>query len=230
MPNNVSITVTTKGKLPLLAQLETLSLPRREKARVTREMGRQVQRAARKNVRQQRTIDGQTMPPRAGNRNRRKVLRKITRKLGVQMMSATTAKVTWKNSVTAQIADRHQRGVPEKWTANKAKKIYGQPDYSAPASRAQAKSLIAEGYKRPVKKKRGSGVAYKRVSQKWIRENMTQGQAGVVLRSMRDAKRKRAWTVTVPERPFLGVSTKDSERMLNGLARQAVSKIKNARR
>lgn len=227
MPGEIRFHLDEKGRLKLFEQLQVLTLPPSRRRWLVNRMGRQVINEARKNIRSQRTVDGASMEPRKDKRSRRKLLVRMGRGLSVKHGGDLRADVTWKNSRMARIAYQHQHGVAETWTPAKAEKVYGVPDYRDKATAAQAKSLIAEGFKRQVAKKRGRGVALRRVSQKWIRENMTLGQAGIILRLMRtkNAHGKQRWEIIPPARPFLGATPDMAGAMLTDLARQALREM-----
>lgn len=142
-----------------------------------------------------------------------------------------SAVVTWKQAGQAKIAYRHHHGVPEDYTAKKAERVYGRPDYRKPATPAQAKALNREGFRRRVARKRGKGGAVlKRVPQKWIRDNMSLGQAGLILRLMRTGSTKgvQRWEIEVPERPVLGATPADADKLLTAMAQNALQRIKHA--
>jgi len=220
--------VDRRSHLRLHEQLGLISLPRQRRRRILRRMGTTAREDFRQNIRQQKTIHGSPMAARQNSRVRRRMLMGLSKKMGVMQRSDTRIDVGWRNGLTAKIARRQQDGIGEVWTASKARKVYGTPDYDAPATRAQAKALIELGYRRRVKKKRGKGVALKRVSQKWIRENITLGQAGVIIRLMRDgeAEGPQRWEVKPEARPFLGVPENKTDEYLNGMARQMVKELR----
>ncbi|MCJ2164652.1 MULTISPECIES: virion morphogenesis protein [unclassified Pseudodesulfovibrio] len=217
------------GRLRLREQLALVALPRRTRRNITMRMGREIIKEAKTNIRQQRTTYGRSMEGRKDTRKRRKLLRGFGRGLKPFMRGSDRVDVTWSNSMTAQLADRHQNGIAEQWTASKARKVYGVPDYSKPATREQAKALKAEGYKLRVKKSRGKGHTLRRVPIKWITENLSRGQAGAILRQMRDGKKrgKQSWEVKPAARPFLGPKPGTEEKFLNDLARQTMAEIGN---
>lgn len=216
-----------KNRLRLHEQLDLLTLPPKSRRRVMNRIAMDVRRDSKKNIRAQRTIRNRAMEPRKSKRRRRKMLMGLNKKMVTVHKGDLHAEVTWKNTFTGKIAYRHQHGVPENWSAHRARKAYGVPDYKKPATPAQAKSLIAEGYRRRVRKKRGKGCALKRVSQKWIRENLTLGKAGLILRLMREGKArgKQFWKVTPAARPFLGTTPENADALLTDLARQALREL-----
>jgi hypothetical protein len=224
------ITVDTDGRstLRLLDQIDVLAMSGPQSRRLMKAMGKEIRQDLRRNIRGQRTVSGSKMPPRA-----RKLKKKMFRKMGTgietQIQNNHQAEVTWKQSGQAKIAFRHHHGVPENFTARKAARIYGIPDYKKPATPAQARALNKEGFRRRVARKKGKGGAVlKRVPARWILENMSRGQAGMILRLMRtgSGKGKQSWTVKVPERPILGATPQDAQKYLTAMATEALAKIR----
>lgn len=224
----LKIDTDKKGRLRLNEQLEVLSLPPRQRRKLLRNMAKQSRADVRTNIQRQQTVTGQAMAPRRDKKKRR-MMTKMAKGMAVKFPNGHTAVVTWKNGGQAMTAYRHHHGISEKFTAKKAAKIYGRPNYSKPATPAQAKSLNKEGYRRPMARKRGKGGAImKKVPQKWIRDNMSRGQAGMILRMMRTKKTKgkQAWTIQVPKRPILGATPEASGIYLTAMAREALQNIK----
>ena len=214
-----------KGRLKLREQLDILALPPKQKRKLVRMMATDVRKQARQNIRQQRTVSGSPMAPRKDTRNKRKLLRRMGKPMVIFNKSNHEAVVGFKGNKAGVIASKHQHGTSERMTATKAEKRAGTPDYKDRADRKQAKSLIQEGYRLPVPGKNGR-TKLKRVSQKWIRENMSCGQAGLILRMMRNEKSKQSWTMTTPARPFLGADEKDAQQMLDSLARTSLARLR----
>ena len=224
----MNLTTDPQGRLRLSEQLALVALPRRTRRNITMRMGREIVKEAKANIRQQRTTSGRSMEGRKDTRKRRKLLRGFGRGLKPFMRGSDRVDVTWGSSVTAQLADRHQNGIAEQWTPAKARKVYGVPDYSKPATRAQAKALKAEGYRLRVKKPRGKGHTLRRVQIKWITDNLSRGQAGAILREMRGKQHgKQRWEVKPAARPFLGPKPGTEDKFLNDLARQTMAEIGN---
>ncbi|MDD1792524.1 hypothetical protein LRP50_05200 [Enterovibrio sp. ZSDZ42] len=113
--------------------------------------------------------------------------------------------VTWKSKVKAQKAAVHQQGMTETVNAKqhikRQNKKFGEPDYKAGATDAQAEALRKLGYK--IKQK---GYGFNRLSKKNIKKRLTVGQAGLIIRMMRTGSRKgkQSWTVETPRRELLG--------------------------
>ncbi|BCS89972.1 virion morphogenesis protein [Pseudodesulfovibrio sediminis] len=218
-----------RGRLRLHEQLDILSMSPRTRRNITMRMGRKVAKAAKANIRQQKTIHGTSMEPRKDSRNKRKMLRGFGRHIKPYMRGTDRVEVTFGNDYTARLAGRHQYGIAEPWTTAKAQKIYKRPDYKAPTTRAQAKALKAEGYRLRVQKKRGKGCTLRRVSIKWIMDHLSVGQAGAILRDMRTGTKrgKQQWEVKPAARPFLGPKPGTEKEFLNELARDTMAEITN---
>lgn len=227
MQPDIAIRVDRKSQLRLREQLDLLALPPAKRRRLMNGISKKVRMEARGNIRQQRTIVGRAMAPRKQKRGRRKMLMGLGKRMTTVHKGSFHAEVTWKNTMTGQIARRHQDGLPERWTAAKARRVHGVPNYNAPATAKQAKALIREGFKLRAKKKRGKGVALKRVPQKWIRENMKLGQAGLILRLMRTGKDTgpQSWAIVGPARPFLGVTVDQANEYLKQLVRDYLADL-----
>ena len=216
------------SRLKLAEQIDVLTMSSAQSRKLLKKIGTGVRKDARENVKAQRTVTGGPMPARADKKKRR-MMRKMPKGMVTRLIGEHDAVVTWKNGGQARVADRHHRGLDEEFTAKKAARIYGTPNYKKPATPAQAKSLNQEGFRRRTARRRGKGKAIlKRVSQKWIRENMTVGQAGLVLRLMRTDTRKgkQLWTIKVPERPILGASPESADIYLTAMAQEALQQIK----
>lgn len=145
-------------------------------------------------------------------------------------------KVTWANGHKAKIASGQHDGFTEQYNAEKVakeEKRRGGPDYNAPATAGQARALIAEGFRRYNGKfgkgKKKGQVRGQRVSQKWIRENMTLGHAGLVLSLMREKKSEKSWEVDVPARPVLGMEQNKIDERLDKLANETRERMKATR-
>jgi phage gpG-like protein len=217
------------GRLRLAEQMELLSLPPRQRAKALRKMGAELIKLARRNVKQQQTTSGRPMSPRKNKRVRRRMLSKLPGFLGVYRLDPYSMAVTYRNEI-GLVAHKHQYGSEDVFTAQQKEKQTAKKDKNdQPATRAIAKSLRDAGYRRPVKRERGKGRRFKRASLKWIQENMTVGQAGLIYHILQGnpSTRPQRWTVKTPARPFLGPKPGDESRLLNDLARQALSDIRN---
>lgn len=222
--------MTLQGDVTLRKQLRAVRLPASKKRQLFFALGRSVIKTSTARTRAQREIDGGPME--AKKRSKRKVLRKIPKRSRVLKTTDKGATVGWRNGYVAKVARAQQEGITQQHTAASAKraaKRRGEPDYSAPATSAQATALLDAGYKRysgRYKSGQKSGAAKgKRVSKKWITENLTMGQAGLILRILREKDSKQTWQTKTPARPFFGVNRKEipamSQKIINEITTNA---------
>ncbi|WP_418358399.1 hypothetical protein ACNH6B_05125 [Shewanella basaltis] len=205
----LSITPNKQQALSLKNQLLLLSLPANKRIRVLKALGRHERALARKRIRQQTTVDGTPMAGRADGK-KAKMLKRMGRTLEPFVKNANRLELKHKAALTGRIAALHQDGGVEQMSASRMARIHGTPDHNAPCSRSQAKALSAEGYK--VRKSKGTG--YRRATISEIVATLSQGQAGVILRAMRDKPSKTRWPIPVKARPFLGDTTPNVQREL----------------
>lgn len=223
----------------LRQQLQLIRTNAVERKRLHQVMGRKVITAGRARIRKQQDLDGAKFKARKYH-SRKRLLRKLMKGNSIKaFVGPNKATVTWPNNRTGSIARGHQEGFSERFTKKDAKR--GQPDYEGPPSDAQAKALMKEGFKRYVGrygsgKKKGQAKK-RRVSKAWIKDNMTLGQAGLVLRMMREGTNDpnqltpspSAWVVEVPERPFFGLNRNEVIELRDDLIEDKLHKIKGKR-
>jgi len=208
-------------------QLDALGGEIKDRMKQARKLAGYVRTQDRRNIRRQETVEGAPFAPRKRQRADRAMLAGLAKSMEiVSQPRLGGVAVTWKNALTAKIAYRHQHGVGEDWTPDKAAKVYGRPDYKAACTRSQAKALLREGYRLMVPMK-GGGRRPMRVTVGWLESRLSLGQAGIILRLMRTKKAQGAqsWRDTVPERPFLGVTPGEAEKMCEKLAKTVLGKV-----
>ncbi len=197
-------------------ELALLKLTPLKRRRVFRSAGRKVRRESRDRLKTQTDLRGKKWQARADGRKKR-MLAKVARRVIVKT-STENAQVKFTNASTAKIANVHQQGIEQTMTASDMQRIHGTPDYRAPATRKQAKRLLAAGYKI----RRSQGKGFKRPTIKWIVENLSQGKAGFVLRLLEESKPKRRWKLKTPQRSFLGQSQQEQIELKNLLLDEAM--------
>lgn len=212
--------VDISGQLTLGRQLDVLRLKPAQRRRLGGIMARKVRTYSRRRLRAQRDLQGQAWEPRKDGS--RKMLRGLSKRMRTRSDSRG-AEVGFADSVTGEIAYAHQHGVPERWDHSKAQRVYGQPDYDAPCTRKQARALKREGYK-----VRMAGGRKRKPTMKWMLDNLTQGQAGLILRQMREEEPKRSWTIELPDRSFLGASHTEIAELANTVFDETIARIKRA--
>lgn len=209
------ITPNKEQALSASMQLQLLKLPAAKRTRILKTLGRYQRTLARKRIASQTTTDGEAFTPRSNGKKDR-MLKRLGKTLEPFIKNANRLELKHKAALTGRIAAMHQEGGSEKMTANKMARIHGQPDYKAPCTRPQAKALSAEGYK--VRKANGKG--YRRASLREIMENLSQGQAMLILRKLRDKPQKQRWDIPVAARPFLGDTTDNVQQQLVSIFEQ----------
>ncbi|WP_299940128.1 hypothetical protein [uncultured Microbulbifer sp.] len=212
------------GHLKLRQQLQLLKLPPAKQRRIGGLLARKVRTYSRKRLREEKGLDGKAWKERKhGHKGgRKKMLRGLSKRTRAKS-TGLGGLVFFANSKTAQIAYQHQHGEPEEWTGQKAEKVYGQPDYEAPATRYQARALKKEGYK-----VRLPGGRKKKPTLRWITENLTLGQAGLILRKMRDDPGKSRWVIELPQRSFLGVTAWEVSELASKIFDETSGRIHSA--
>lgn len=212
------------GALKLSRQLQLLKLPPAQRRRLNGTLARKVRVYSRKRLRAQRGLNGLAWTGRkstdTGGENNKKMLRGMSKRLRTDSDSRG-ALVQFQNRKTGQIAYAHQHGLDERWTAQKAQKVYGKPDYKAPSTRRQARALKQEGYV-----VRLPGGRKKKPTMRWLTDNLSLGQAGVILRTLRDTPRKNNWVLALPERNFLGTTQQEIEALANTVFDQTLAAMK----
>ena len=205
----------------LMEQLKFLKLPKGRRKQLHRWLASAVATMSRKRVRQQKDVDGKSFTPRKSSTNKRPMLKKIsnTKFMKPSNVSETGADVTWPKNRAGMIARVHQEGQTIRITkkAQRAKS-------DALCSRYQAKQLNKLGFRL-----RLPGGNRKRVSQKWLMDNMTAEQAGLIIQSMgggHESKGKNSWQIKIPARPFLGASRREQKEMSTKLLNQLIDQIK----
>lgn len=228
---DIKCTVNKRELKRLQNQLAVLALPPKERAKMLRKMGQKVISETRQNIRKQRTVSGSSMAKRKHGK------KKLLRKMGQGLVSKRDGKfsivVTWKNGRTAKIAYKHQNGITEIGTLRGLKEIKQRGDTwfdaDAPATKPQAKRLKELGYKIPVSKFKNGRWKFRKPSIKWIVDNMTFGQAGLMMLILRDETPKpkpHRWEIETPARPFMGVTPENVDEYLIEITQQIINEIK----
>ena len=197
----IRISILERDILSVQQQLKLMMLHPKKRTRLLGKLGRHLAKQNKQNIRDNKDPDGRRWQQRKSGD--KKMMRKMSKQLKTKANSKEAT--LYFPGVAGSIASKHQHGATEKWNASKAKKVYGTPDYDAPTTRLQAKRLRELGYTIAAKRK----GKRKKPSLKWIVENLTQGQAGVIIRSLKDKAAQSSWEVKLPERQLLGAKQKD---------------------
>lgn len=197
------------GNLSVKRRFDLIKLPAQKRKQLLRKIALEVRKNSRKRVRNQTDLMGRKWEGRKSGK-RQKMLRTLGKHLFVNADSKG-ATIGYKNQLLGRIANEHHSGINETVTAATMSAKHGKPDYNAPATRKQAKALREAGYK--VRRKNGKG--WKAPTLKWITTNLKVGQAGIVLRTLRDEEPKKSWVIPLPARTFLGVTEHEINDMVN---------------
>lgn len=208
---------SVSGFLTLQQQLQVLRMKPSQRKQLLKKTARAVQKNSRKRIREQKDLHGKSFAPRSragGKSNRRKMLRGLSKQM-VNYATPGKGVVSFKTAKAGRIASEHQYGATKIMTAAKMQQLHGAREDGS-ATRQQAKALKAEGFKRP----RGKGKGYTRATVRWITENMSQAQAGLVLRKLRAAPAPKAWAIPIPARSFLGSTESEQQKLVQDIFEQ----------
>lgn len=134
------LNLKSRGGPTLLRQIKALNLPANRRKAWHRKMGREVIKAARKNIKAQRTVDGQSFAP--GKKGKR-VLRRIARGKNLKVFAgAKGAKVTWPNSMVGKIARAQQEGHKEQYSGARCLGSMASPTMTRQPQQARLKPLL----------------------------------------------------------------------------------------
>ncbi|UUA73090.1 phage virion morphogenesis protein [Cellvibrio sp. QJXJ] len=202
------------GQLDVRKRLKLLTLPPAKRKRVMTQIGKRLHAETRRRLRTNKDVTGVPFAPRKEKRKGR-----MFRKLGNAAYYKSTdayTEISFKG-LAGVIAKEHQEGQRVVYTAAQAEKDYGTPDYDEPATRKQAKSLRDAGFK--IKR----GKKWQAPSLMWITKNLKLGQAGLILKALRDEVSKKRWIIELPERAFLGASPNDINQLVNIIFNETIN-------
>lgn len=194
-------------------QLAFLQLKPRKRSNILRGAIRAVRRGSKERITKQSDLAGKTWQARA-NGKKKKMLTKLKSRMKVYYRP-NDAGVFFNKPITGKIARAHQEGVS--LDAGKPKGKAAQ-NKEGPATRNLARALIAEGYKIP----RGKGKGSKRPSIKWITNNLSINQAGFLLRELKGSSGKSTWKINLPARSFLGQTAAEQKEQMNFILNKAM--------
>lgn len=170
--------------------------------------------ATKANAKKQHTPDDKAWPARAKGHGHKKMIRKLPGMLGVRQVDSDTIKVVFnggKRTKAAVIAWAQQHGATIQMSRRQLKRN-GENQKGHAATKYQAKKLTSLGFKAPVMVQKGRQGKYtherqyRAVSQKWICEHLNMAQAGLIIRKLEGKAPVDSWTITLPSRPFLGIT------------------------
>ncbi|EBK4297051.1 TPA: hypothetical protein ACIBS5_004528 [Salmonella enterica subsp. diarizonae serovar 60-67:z35:-] len=177
------------------------------------------------NAKKQHTPDDRSWPARAKGHGHKKMIRKLPAMLGVRQAGTDTVKVVFsggQKTKAAVIAWAQQHGATISMSRSKLAGN-GKGQKNRPATKYQAKKLIALGFKAPIMVQKGrkgkytQHRQYRTVSQKWIQAEMNMAQAGLIIRKLEGKTPVDSWTIHLPPRAFLGIT---DDQLADSIARE----------
>ncbi|MBL0669797.1 phage virion morphogenesis protein [Aeromonas hydrophila] len=183
--------------LRLREQLGMLTLTPKKRRALNAAIGKAIVASNRKTIRKSQAPDGTPWKRRKSKRKDKK-LSGFAKRLRSHP-TADTATITLDKPFSARIAYQHQKGTS--WHMTKRSGQRKSAAHDAPCSRFQAVSLRELGY--TVRRKQGKRTRTVKPSLKWMQENLTQGQAGIIIRAMGHRSSKTSWTQKTPPRPLI---------------------------
>ena len=194
-------------------QLAFLQLKPNKRRNILRRVIRTTNKSSKERITKQTDLAGKTWQGRASGK-KKKMLTKLKKFMKVRH-SANDASVYFSGGNSGKIARAHQEGISLDAGKPKGKAARNK---EGPATRNLARALIAEGYKIPRRKGKGS----KRPSIKWITENLSINQAGFLLRDLKGSSSKSTWQIDLPARSFLGQTQGEEKQQMNFILNQAM--------
>lgn len=199
----------------LRAEIEQMNLtPEKRQRLLYRIMKNGVIAATERNIKRQKTPSGTNFDKRNSKR-RAKLLSKITKNIGIRstpfegkaFLKGQYKSTSSKTIPVGVVAKIQQEGL--KVTQNK-EQFTNQTHNTKKGSITdrQVKRLRKMGHTHPKNKKTV------RSSANWLKGNLSEAQAGIVIRQMLAEQAKSSWDIKVPGREFLGISDADFEKSI----------------
>lgn len=202
------------GQLDVKKRLKLMALPPAKKRKVMVQIGKRLHKEVRRRLRTNTDVDGKPFAPRS-DKDKGKMFKKMGRMAYYKSTDSYT-EISFKGLAGA-IAREHQEGLQMTYTAYMAQRDYGRPDYDAPATRKQAKALRDAGYRIKRKKK------WQVPSLMWITKNIKLGQAGLIIKTLRDQASKTSWKIDLPSRSFVGASRHEIWQLVNIIFNETIN-------
>ncbi|MDQ2192164.1 MULTISPECIES: phage virion morphogenesis protein [unclassified Vibrio] len=209
----ITVKADTKSLLRIRETLDLLTLKPQQRKRILNSLGKYQTKATKKNIREQRTPEGNHWKKR--KRGKAKMMKGLQRKVKFRQQNNNRELIVGWLGFSGYVAYRHHFGnrqkssVKAKLIENKKKKKDGsEHNKDDPATRIQAKLLRELGYRMPPEKGSKKGKKGRKPTIKWITQNLTVGRASYQIRKLRERDPAEYWDVEVPERRLIGVSPK----------------------
>ncbi|KAB2524859.1 hypothetical protein BJN42_26620 [Pseudomonas koreensis] len=212
----LTFSLDIRGLLDASERLQLLSLPPAKRRRVLSKSGDRFAAHNRSRLRSQRNLDRSAFAPRKDGHKRR-MLRGVAKTLRRTQTSATHAVVGWRRSAASRIASEHQHGRSQVMTAARMRGLYQSSPYAGAATRKQAKALLRAGYRVRVQHR------WRRPTQSWIVQNLSSGQAGLILARLEGRHKPQRWTIRLPVRHALGADAHTIRDLIKTVLQQTIN-------
>ena len=199
----------------LQSEIERLNLtPEKRQRLLYRIMQNGVLAATRRHIRRQKTPAGEKFAKKT-NKRKAKLLSKISDHIRI-VSTPFNAKAFFSGQYRSSSSRTIPIGVVAK-IQQEGLKVTQNKGQFANQTHDTRKGSITD---RQVKRLRKMGHTHSknkkavRSSAKWLKENLSEAQAGLVIREMLAEQVKSNWDIKVPSREFLGISTADFEKSI----------------
>ena len=199
----------------LRAEIERMNLtPEKRQKLLYRIMKKGVIAATERNIKRQKTPNGTQFEKRHSKR-KAKLLSKITKNIGIKS-SAIESKAFFKGQYKSTSSKTIPVGVVAKTQQDGLKVTQNKGQFANQTNDTQKGSITDRQVKRLRKLEHTHPKNKKAVrsSAKWLKENLSEAQAGLVICEMLAEQAKSSWNIKVPSREFLGISNTDFEKSI----------------
>lgn len=246
MNSLMEMDVKVTGQKRIKALLSLLSMSDEKRQAILRKIARKAKSASNDHRRKQSDLQGKKWE------GRKKGNKKMFTKWGKHLRATANseeAKLLFNNTMVARLAYAHEKGIGDNFdiesgenkqdsinqVANKTAGARSSYEVSRqttqPASKTQAKRLVDSGLFRVKKRRTKNGKTVNggkgRIpSMKWVRENLTRGQAGMLIRKLGISKgTKKRWYIPRPKRPWLGLTFEETKQMADFIIDEMAQQI-----
>lgn len=196
-------------------EIEKMNLtPEKRQKLLYRIMKNGVLAATKRSIKRQKSPRGKEFEKRHSKR-RAKLLSKITQNIGIKS-TPFEGRAFFKGRYKSTVSRTIPVGVVAKTQQDGLIVTQNKGQFANQINETQKGSITD----RQVKRLRKLGHVHRdnkkkvRSSAKWLKENLSEAQAGIVIKQMLAEQAKSIWAVKVPRREFLGISDADFEKTI----------------
>ena len=221
--NSSGVSAIWRGEHAINAELKLLMLPTERRKRALGQIGREVKKQARKNVKNQSNVRGERFKERRKKRTKKgDMLSGFVKGSNIrQRTKGNAVTVGFKNDFMGKMARAHQEGQTQNIKARKMSSQQKSDWRSEPATQSQANAILRLGWS---SSRRRDGKR-KKISRKYIMENLTKLQAlGMLYELNNKRKGKQSWQTKLPAREFFPNDTQWVKQMAHDVMVKELSK------